>query len=68
MSKTNIKYPCCHSDKLYKFGLNTQANQKYKTTSAMVTNCLKLIILNIQSAIKVHTYIILVNTMIIIIQ
>lgn len=30
MNKTNIKYPRCHSDKLYKFGLNRQANQKYQ--------------------------------------
>ena len=30
MSKTNIKCPRCHSDKLYKFGLNKQANQKYQ--------------------------------------
>lgn len=30
MSKTNIKCPRCHSDKLYKFGLDKQANQKYQ--------------------------------------
>ena len=30
MSKTNIKCPRCNSDKLYKFGLNKQANQKYQ--------------------------------------
>lgn len=30
MSKTNIKCPRCYSDKLYKFGLDKQANQKYQ--------------------------------------
>lgn len=30
MSKTNIKCPRYHSDKLYKFGLDKQANQKYQ--------------------------------------
>lgn len=30
MSKTNIKCPRCNSDKLYNFGLNKQANQKYQ--------------------------------------
>ena len=30
MSKTNIKCPRCHSEKLYKFGLDKQANQKYQ--------------------------------------
>ena len=30
MSKTNIKCPHCNSDKLYKFGMNKQAKQKYQ--------------------------------------
>ena len=30
MNKTNIKCPRCHSNKLYKFGLYKQANQKYQ--------------------------------------
>ncbi len=30
MNKTNIRCPRCHSDKLYKFGLDKQANQKYQ--------------------------------------
>ncbi len=30
MNKTNIKCPPCHSDKLYKSGLDKQANQKYQ--------------------------------------
>lgn len=30
MSKNNIKCPRYHSDKLYKFGLDKQANQKYQ--------------------------------------
>ena len=30
MSKTNIKCPRCNSDKLYKFGMNKQAKQKYQ--------------------------------------
>ncbi|WP_142414231.1 IS6 family transposase [Hathewaya massiliensis] len=30
MNKTNVKCPRCHSDKLYKFGLDKQANQKYQ--------------------------------------
>lgn len=30
MNKTNIKCPRCHSDQLYKFGLDKQANQKYQ--------------------------------------
>ena len=30
MNKTNIKCPRCHSDKLYKFGFNKQAKQKYQ--------------------------------------
>ena len=30
MNKTNIKCPRCHSNKLYKFGLDKQANQKYQ--------------------------------------
>jgi hypothetical protein len=29
MYKTNIKYPRFNFDKLYKFELNKQANQKY---------------------------------------
>ncbi|MGO4933572.1 IS1/IS1595 family N-terminal zinc-binding domain-containing protein, partial [Clostridium perfringens] len=29
MNKTNIKCPRCHSEKLYKFGFDKQANQKY---------------------------------------
>lgn len=28
MSKTNIKCPHCHSNKLYKFALDKQTNQK----------------------------------------
>lgn len=30
MNKTSLKCPRCHSDKLYKFGLDKQANQKYQ--------------------------------------
>ncbi|USS00673.1 IS6 family transposase [Clostridium septicum] len=30
MNKANIKCPGCHSNKLYKFGLDKQANQKYQ--------------------------------------
>lgn len=30
MNKTDIKCPRCHSDKLYKFGFNKQAKQKYQ--------------------------------------
>lgn len=30
MNKTSVKCPRCHSDKLYKFGLDKQANQKYQ--------------------------------------
>ena len=30
MNKTKVKCPRCHSDKLYKFGLDKQANQKYQ--------------------------------------
>lgn len=30
MNKTVIKCPRCHSDQLYKFGLDKQANQKYQ--------------------------------------
>ena len=30
MNKTNIRCPRCHSDKLYKFGFDKQANQKYQ--------------------------------------
>ncbi|MBU5487483.1 hypothetical protein KQI77_07205, partial [Clostridium sp. MSJ-8] len=30
MNKTKIKCPRCHSDQLYKFGLDKQANQKYQ--------------------------------------
>lgn len=30
MNKTSIKCPRCHSNKLYKFGLDKQANQKYQ--------------------------------------
>lgn len=30
MSKTNIKCPRCHCHKLYKFGLDKRANQKYQ--------------------------------------
>ncbi|MDK0692386.1 transposase, partial [Clostridium perfringens] len=30
MNKTNIKCPRCHSEKLYKFGFDKQANQKYQ--------------------------------------
>lgn len=30
MNKTNIKCPRCHSDQLYKFGMDKHANQKYQ--------------------------------------
>ena len=30
MNKTNIRCPRCHSNKLYKFGFDKQANQKYQ--------------------------------------
>jgi len=30
MNKTNVKCPRCHSDQLYKFGMDKQANQKYQ--------------------------------------
>ena len=30
MNKTKLKCPRCHSDQLYKFGLDKQANQKYQ--------------------------------------
>ena len=30
MNKTKVKCPWCHSDQLYKFGLDKQANQKYQ--------------------------------------
>ena len=30
MNKTNLKCPRCHSNKLYKFGFDKQANQKYQ--------------------------------------
>lgn len=30
MNKTSVKCPRCNSDKLYKFGLDKQANQKYQ--------------------------------------
>lgn len=30
MNKTNIKCSLCHSDKLYKLGLNKYAKQKYQ--------------------------------------
>jgi transposase-like protein len=30
MNKTKVKYPRCHSDQLYKFGLDKHANQKYQ--------------------------------------
>ena len=30
MNKTKVKCPRCHSDQLYKFGLDKQANQKYQ--------------------------------------
>lgn len=30
MNKTSIKCSRCHSNKLYKFGLDKQANQKYQ--------------------------------------
>lgn len=30
MNKTNIKCPRYHSNKLYKYGMNKQTNQKYQ--------------------------------------
>lgn len=30
MNKTKLKYPRCHSEQLYKFGLDKQVNQKYQ--------------------------------------
>ena len=30
INKTKLKCPSCHSDQLYKFGLDTQDNQKYQ--------------------------------------
>lgn len=30
MNKTKVKCPRCHSDQLYKFGLDKQANKKYQ--------------------------------------
>ena len=34
MNKTNIKSPSFHSNELYKFGLENQANQKYQCQSS----------------------------------
>ena len=38
MNKTNIKYPRCHSKKLYKFGFDKQANQKNINVKNVVDN------------------------------
>lgn len=36
MNKTNNRCPRCHSDKLYKFGFDKQANQKYQCKNVSV--------------------------------
>lgn len=73
MSKTNIKCPRCHSNKLYKFGLYKQANQKYQCRKCNHQFALgdgdglpKMTILNVQSVAKEHTYITLINIIIVI--
>ena len=35
INKTNIKYPSCYSNKLYKFGFYKQAKQKYQCMQCM---------------------------------
>lgn len=69
MNKTIIKCPRCNSDKLYKFGLNKQAKQKYK-----FKNCKRQFALgdgdglpemnypNVLSVVKVLIYIMHTNT------
>ena len=68
MNKTNIKCPRCHSDKLYKFGFNKQAKQKYQCKQckrqfhlATVKDYLKEIILDVLNVVKEHTYITHIN-------
>ena len=63
MNKTNIKCPRCHSEKLYKFVFDNQANQKYQckecgrqfvpSLSVTVQN---LNILDVLNVIKQHIF------------
>lgn len=50
MNKTNIKSPSFHSNELYKFGLENQANQKYQCqSSGKLFNSLSLKVIDSQS-------------------
>ena len=68
MSKTNIKCPRCNSDKLYKFGMNKQAKQKYQCKQCKRQFAIgdgdgrpKLNNPNVLDAVRELTYIIHIN-------
>lgn len=74
MNKTNkIKCPRCHSDQLYKFGLDKQANQKYqckkcKDNLLLIPSVSRkyLNIQGVQNAGKLPIYIMLTSIIIVI--
>lgn len=72
MSKTIIKCPRCNSDKLYKFGLNKQANQKHQCRQCKRQFALgdgdglpKMNYPKCPNVVRAHIYIMLINTTIV---
>ena len=73
MNKTKVKCPPCYSDQLCKFDLDKQANQKYQYKKCECQFAPKSVskpkyqnILSALTLVKLHIYIININTTIII--
>ncbi|CAG9718386.1 hypothetical protein CNEO_760019 [Clostridium neonatale] len=71
MNKTKVKCPRCHSDQLYKFGLDKQANQKINVRTANANSLLTLSACRrnqntprVLNVVNLHSYIILISTII----
>ncbi|SUY80106.1 ISCpe7, transposase [Clostridium tetani] len=71
MNKSKIQCPRCNSTKLYKFGFDKQANQKYQCKECKrqfapgyANKSLRETILNALGVDMVHTYIIDINIII----
>ena len=73
MNKTNIKCPRCHSEKLYKFGFDKQANQNINVKNVVDNSRLtpsvavqSLSTLDVLNVIKPHIFTINTSTIIVI--
>ena len=73
MNKTKVKCPRCHSDQLYKFGLDKQVNQNINVRNANDNLLLTLSARRrnpnsqgVLNAVKLPTYTTLISTIIVI--